>query len=226
MHGYEFLYRAGREHTLRVDRWSAAAQDRATLRVLEATFSGTGVQSVAAHALVFVSLTRSLLVSDLPVPPRPGHLVIEVVESVRADAAVVRGVATLRAQGFRIAIDDFVGLDSQLPLLPYADYVTIDRRDLVRGPALVDLARTYGATLVAERIETAAEWERCRALGFDLFQGNHLEATQVLNRTPIMSRRPVARSWTPKTVGGTTSSARTAASTAATIPSPRAPVAR
>ena len=50
-HGYELLYRAGREHTLRVDRWSAEAQDRATLRVLEATFSGTGVQSVAAHAL-------------------------------------------------------------------------------------------------------------------------------------------------------------------------------
>lgn len=197
VHGYEFLYRAGRQHTLRVDMWPAAAQDRATLRVLQATFSPSGVRSVAADALVFVNFTRAFLVGELPVPEEPGRLVLEVVESVRADAAVLTGVQRLRERGFRIAIDDFVGLTSQVALLPYADYVKVDQRDLAeRGPGLLDAAGSRGATLIAERIETPDQLESCRALGFDLFQGFHLETTHVLNRTPVptpQSARPTLR---------------------------------
>ncbi len=190
VHGYEFLYRAGREHSLRVDQWPCEAQDRATLRVLQATFSATGVRSVAADALVFVNFTRSFLVGDLPIPADPDRLVIEVVESVRVDDAVLAGLARLRSQGFRIAVDDFVGLTNQVALLPWADYVKIDRRDLYeRGPDLVRAAAAYGAHLVAERIETPSELARCLELGFDLFQGFYLEEPRVLNRTPVHSQR-------------------------------------
>ena len=190
VHGYEFLYRAGRQHTLRVDRWSAEAQDRATLRVLQATFSPTGLRSVASDALIFVNFTRSFLVGELPIPADPGRLVIEIVESVRADAAVVAGVRRLREAGYRIAIDDYVGLTSQETLLPYASYVKVDRRDLcLRGPSLVNGARAHGATLIAERIETDPELNRCKALGFDLFQGFLLETTQVLNRSMLPTQR-------------------------------------
>lgn len=190
VHGYEFLYRAGRQHSLRVDLWPAAAQDRATLRVLQATFSPTGVRSVAASARVFVNFTRAFLVGDLPLPDEPDRLVVEIVESVRADAAVIAGVQRLRERGFRIALDDFVGLTSQVALLPYADYVKVDQRDLVeRGTGLVSLAASHGATLVAERLETRAQLEWCDTLGFDLFQGFALETTQVLNRTPVPTAR-------------------------------------
>src|SRR5665647_3482168 len=153
VHGYEFLYRAGRQHTLRVDQWTAQAQDRATLRVLQATFGPSGVRSVASDALVFVNFTRSFLVGDLPIPPEPDRLLLEVVESVRADDAVLAGLVRLRNRGFRSAIDDFVGLTHQVAMLPYADYVKVDRRDLLqRGPELVELVASHGATLVAERI--------------------------------------------------------------------------
>ena len=190
VHGYEFLYRAGRQHSLRVDMWPAPSQDRATLRVLQAVFTPTGVRAVAADAHVFVNFTRAFLVGDLPVPDAPDRLVVEVVESVRADAAVIAGVRRLRAQGYRIAIDDFVGLTSQVALLPYADYVKVDCRDLLaRGPALVDLAASTGARLVAERVETREQLDLCRALGFRLFQGYYLDATLVLNRTPVTSAR-------------------------------------
>ena len=190
VHGYEFLYRAGRQHSLRVDMWPAPAQDRATLRVLQAVFTPTGVRALAADAHVFVNFTRSFLVGDLPLPDEPDRLVVEVVESVRADAAVIAGVRRLRDQGYRIAIDDFVGLTSQVALLPYADYVKVDCRDLAaRGPALVDLAASTGARLVAERVETREQLDACHALGFRLFQGFHLDTTLVFNRTPVASAR-------------------------------------
>lgn len=190
VHGYEFLYRAGRQHNLRVDMWPAPAQDRATLRVLQAVFSPTGVRAVAADALVFVNFTRAFLVGELPVPDEPDRLVVEVVESVRTDAAVLGGVRRLRELGFRIAIDDFVGLTSQVALLPYADYVKVDCRDLrTRGPALAELAASTGALLIAERVETSEELDTCTAMGFRFFQGFHLDATLVLNRTPVPSAR-------------------------------------
>lgn len=191
VHGYEFLYRAGREHSLRVDQWPAPAQDRATLRVLQATFGASGVRSVASDALAFVNFTRSFIVGDLPLPPEPDRLVIEVVESVRTDSEVLAGLARLRNAGYRIAIDDFVGLTHQVAMLPYAYYVKVDRRDIYeRGSELVDLARSTGATLIAERVETRRELEWCLGLGFDLIQGFYLETTHVLNRTPVPSSRP------------------------------------
>lgn len=190
VHGFEFLYRQGREESLAVNTWSAAAQDRATQRVLQAVFGPAGARMLAADALVFVNFTRSFLIGDLPVPDEPERLVIEVVESVRVDDAVVAGVRRLRERGFRIALDDFVGLAGQVALLPHADYVKVDCRDLaVRGPALAGLAGATGARLVAEHVETVADLSQCRALGFDLFQGYFLDATLVMNRTPVPTPR-------------------------------------
>lgn len=194
VHGYEFLYRSGRGDSLRVDLWPTGAQDRATSRVLQAVFTPTGPHAVAAGAKVFVNFTRSFLVGDLPVPDEPEHLVVEVVESVRTDAAVLAGVRELRSRGFRIAIDDFIGLTTQVALLPFADYVKVDCRDLItRGPGLAALAASTGARLVAEHVETREELELCRELGFGLFQGFHLDETLVFDRTPT----PVVRADHP-----------------------------
>ena len=183
--GYEFLYRAPSRRPVRVDRWTPARQDGATSAVLDCVFGGSGVASVAADHLAFVNVTRSYLVGELPLPLDPARLVLEVVESVPADRAVVAGVHALRARGYRIAIDDFVGLDDQIALLPHADYVKIDTRDLVHeGTALIRLAARFGAVLVAERVEDRSTIDMCAAAGFTLFQGNVVQPTIVFERAP------------------------------------------
>ena len=201
VHGHEFLYRTGQDHALKVDRWSPAAQDRATMRVLGATFTRNGPGPLLGGRPAFVNCTRSYLTGRLPLPPSPEHLVVEAVETVRVDAAVLAGVRRLRDAGYALAIDDFVGLDSQLLILPHASYVKVDLRDLAtRGPRLLDLARSHGALLVAERIETAAQWDDCVALGFDLFQGNLLEPARVLAADPMtvpQPRQPADRPGAP-----------------------------
>ena len=137
--------------------------------------------------LAFVNVTRSYLVGELPLPLDPAQLVLEIVESVPADPAVLAGVRALRDRGYRIAIDDFVGLDDQLALLPHADYVKLDIRDLaLHGTALVTLAGRFGAVLVAERVEDLSTLEQCVAAGFGLFQGNVVQPTIVLERAPVV----------------------------------------
>lgn len=188
--GYELYFRSPHPAPLRVDHWASEQQNLATAHVLHATFAGPGVSSVAGDRQIFVNFTRSYLVADLAIPCLPERLVIEIVESVVPDDAVMAGVRALRERGFRIAIDDFVGLASQRRLLPYADYVKIDVRDLdVEGRPLLDLARSHGAQVIAECVESEAELDECQSLGFDLYQGFALEVTQVLDRTAVVPSR-------------------------------------
>lgn len=186
--GYELCYRSDDRTAAQVSEGrSAEQQDHATRHVIRAAFAGPGVSSVARDRRVFVNFPRSYLVADGAVPFHPDQLVIEVVDSAQADDEVVAGVRRLRALGFRIAIDDFVGAPSQRRLLPSADYVKIDARDLdVEGRPLLDLARSHGAQLVAQFVESHELLDSCRAHGFELFQGDALEATTVIDLTAVM----------------------------------------
>jgi len=172
LHGFELLYRTHAGQPAGVDRWGEDRQERATASVLQ-QLSTVPVEGTRA----FVNVTRGFLVQDVPLPPHRDRLVLEVVESVPADPRALAGLARLHAAGYRIAIDDFSGTSAQLAMLPYADYVKIDCRDLLRhGMGLVEVARRSGAQVVAERISTQALADRCRAWGFDLLQGSALGA--------------------------------------------------
>ncbi|WP_297084834.1 EAL and HDOD domain-containing protein [uncultured Demequina sp.] len=179
--GYELLFRAPGQIGLRVDLWSARQQDRATEHVIAAAFHVAGGQPL--DRVGFVNFTRSYLVDHDWVGFSPPDGVIEVVESAFADEALRVRLSDLRAQGYQIAIDDFVGTTSQVALLEHADFVKIDVRDLVsQGPDLVARARSHGSTLVAERVETRAMLAWCVELGFDLFQGHGFEPAIIVDR--------------------------------------------
>jgi EAL and modified HD-GYP domain-containing signal transduction protein len=179
--GCELLFRSPHVSAVTVDLWATLAQDRATLRVIQ-TALAWGLPSLCGPRPVFVNTTRAVLVGAVAVPELPRQMGIEVVESVVVDAEVLAGVRRLRSAGHLIAVDDFTGTSSQIALLPYADIVKIDIRDLDRqGTGLLVLARACGALTVVERVETATDLRRCQDLGFDLVQGNYLAAAEVLH---------------------------------------------
>lgn len=170
--GNEFLYRSREGLPAQVDRWRSDRQDVATASVLEALFADG---PPAATTYAFVNITRSFLVDDRPLPAHAGRLVLEIVESVAADAEVIAGLRRLRRRGYLIAIDDFTAEPDQVAMMSYADFVKIDCRDVRRqGPSLVQLARQHGARLVAERVSDSLLVEECRGWGFDLLQGDVL----------------------------------------------------
>ncbi|MGY4642956.1 EAL domain-containing protein [Cellulomonas sp. URHB0016] len=172
LHGYEYLYRSRQGRPAHVDLWSASDQDLATASVLETLYDAG---EPPGEARAFVNVTRSFLVQDRPLPAAHDRLVLEVVESVVVDDDVLAGLAALRAVGHLIAIDDFEATAGQQRMLPYADYVKLDCRAVEsQGNALVDLARSRGGRLVAERVSTAERLTACTSLGFDLFQGDIL----------------------------------------------------
>jgi EAL and modified HD-GYP domain-containing signal transduction protein len=172
--------------------WTELQHERATAHVLRATFGRADLEQVAHGRWMFVRFPRAYLVGDLPVPARPDRLVIEIADNVEVDTEVIAGVRRLRERGFRVAIPGFVSRPGQRRLLPHTDFVKIDVRDLdVEGRPVVELARSYGALLVAEYIEHPWMLHQSRDLGFDLFQGNLLEPSATLDRSAAQLLRPV-----------------------------------
>jgi EAL domain-containing protein (putative c-di-GMP-specific phosphodiesterase class I) len=113
------------------------------------------------------------------------RIIFEFTEAERVDdpARLARIVAAYRAAGFRTAIDDFGAGHSGLTLLAafQPDLVKLDMA-LVRGldadpirrrivAAVRDLCADLGVALIAEGVESEAEYEALRDLGIDLLQG-------------------------------------------------------
>jgi DNA-binding NarL/FixJ family response regulator/EAL domain-containing protein (putative c-di-GMP-specific phosphodiesterase class I) len=95
-------------------------------------------------------------------------------------------VGALRDTGFRVAVDDvgagYASLRHLLNLRPdvlkidisLCRFIEADRARQVLAGALALLGRELGATVVAEGIETSAEFEAVRDLGVDNVQGYYL----------------------------------------------------
>ena len=173
---YELLYRRGES--------SATAEfedgDAATARVLVNVFTEIGLEESFGSKPLFLNCTRYFLENEPVLPPQ--RCVLEILETVAIDQALVKAVVRLHKHGYKIALDDFVYSPDWDPLLKIADYVKID----LRQHAAEELSRVveqlpgFQGVLLAEKIETQQELDLCRRLGFKLFQGYYLRKPETL----------------------------------------------
>ncbi|SDN89048.1 GGDEF domain-containing protein [Phyllobacterium sp. OV277] len=129
-------------------------------------------------------LTTQLIKASI----RPSSICFELSERFdnTKDPAFTALINKLRHGGFKLAIDDFgVGFNGLKLLCDYpTDYVKIDRhfisgldasarkRHIVKQ--IVQMAHMLGARVIAEGVETEAEYVVCRDLGCDLVQGYYI----------------------------------------------------
>ena len=151
----------------------------ATARVILAAISDFGLRRLVGDADVHLNLPAELIrmPNDIPLPPE--RVVLEVLEDVQADRDVIAGLEAYKARGFRIALDDFAAMPGQGDprLLPLADIVKVDilLQPADSLPALIADLRARDIDLIAEKVESGEQFERCRRLGFTGFQGFFLQ---------------------------------------------------
>lgn len=172
---WELLYRDAPDSAeARIEDGSVA-----TARVAIAALMDIGLERLAGALPVHVNLPEALVrrAAEFPLPLPPDRVVLEVLEDVRADAAVLEGLGQLKAAGYRLALDDYVSGASDPRLLELADSVKVDL--LAEPPSTLEsTVRSLagrGLELIAEKIETREQFERCVALGFTGFQGYFLQ---------------------------------------------------
>ena len=183
--GRQGIYDAGRRRVAYELVFRSGDAERTTSQVIASTFGTFGVDTIAGDRPVFVNFTRAFLTGIIPVPVGPEQVVIEVVDGVAVDAELVTGLERLRGEeGYRLALAGFAGETDRAALLDLVDYVTVDAAalDPARLAAVAQQAREHDVALVATRVDDEATFERCRAAGFELFQGPLLQQASVVER--------------------------------------------
>jgi c-di-GMP-related signal transduction protein len=147
----------------------------------------SGAKLVNGQADLFLNATHESLTGShwdflvpqrtiIEVPPIPGHDIANI-EETRLQ------MLTLRKRGFRLAFNHTVVAPIYKPWQGIADFVKVDVRtiDPSKMKALVDAigART-GAIAVAEKVESAAQFEVFKDVGFHFFQGYWFSRPEVL----------------------------------------------
>lgn len=166
--GYELLYRSSRDVSPRDVDGDAATASVAINALVE-----IGLDRLVGDKRAFVNLTRNFIVGghwrNLP----PDRVYLEILESVPPDDDVMAALRSAKEMGYLLALDDVVYSPRVEPFLPLVDVVKVevpalDRDGLARH---IDLLARPGVTLLAEKVETHEDFELCRGLGYEWFQG-------------------------------------------------------
>jgi EAL and modified HD-GYP domain-containing signal transduction protein len=184
---FELLFRSSDPDAARVEDGNAASST-----VLLNAFTALPVDDVLEGKPAFINFTRELLDHTLPIDP--SRLVIEVLEDIEINAETVAAIARLKAQGYRIALDDYVYADHHTELLPLADIIKIDVLS-ERWSTVTALTRRLlplGAQLLAEKVETREMFDACRDVGFTLFQGYFLAKPQIVKGRKLSGNQHTA----------------------------------
>ena len=164
---YELLYRDASGQCNITDG------DQASSRTLLNAFLDIGLDRITGPHKAFVNLTRHFFVDTAPIPFDPDQVVLEILEDIKVDNALLAGIARLAEQGFVLAMDDYDFQPELAPILPLVKFIKVEITDdnLPKLAARMPALRATGAKLLAEKVETAEQFEHLKTLGFDYFQG-------------------------------------------------------
>lgn len=174
--GYEFLYRDSADNRFRTDLDGSAA----TRKLISNLTSEFDLEDLTGGRYAFVNFTGELLRSAYVSYLEPQEIVVEILESVQPDLALLQRLETLKKQGFVLALDDYVG--AQSPLTELADILKVDFRLTAPEAQQEIAARFAGKRLLAEKVETLEDLERAKACGYSLFQGYYFSKPVVIQK--------------------------------------------
>lgn len=175
---YELLFRSAASGA------AGVTDDVAATASVIAHVAELGMEQVVGDKLGFVNIDATVLFSDFIQFLPHDKVVLEILETVEATPGVLARVIEMKAAGFKFALDDVIKDSADVRALkPLVDVIKVD----IMGMSYRDLsslARGLSATgskLLAEKVETVADFELCLALGFDYFQGYYFAKPVILS---------------------------------------------
>ncbi len=183
--GYELLFRSSSANFCDLTDGVMA-----TSQVIVNAVLGVGLDRLLGGKPAFVNFDRTLLLGDWTTVLPPGKCVIEILETVMPEPEILAAAARLREEGYAIALDDCLDDERTEAFAPFVDILKVDF--LQTSPAgqekLARRHRKLGIKMVAEKVETEAEFRRALQLGYDYFQGYFFARPTVLQaaRVPVL----------------------------------------
>ncbi|MFT4112510.1 EAL and HDOD domain-containing protein [Silvibacterium sp.] len=163
--GYELLFRSGWANSFSGDLNDAT-------RKMIADGALYGFHDLTHGTPAFVNCTHESLVNGL-VTLLPRTTVLEILETVPGDRQVLEACMRYKAMGYRLALDDFRMSEGMHGLIALADFIKVDftLSDARERRHIFASLKGLNVTMLAEKIETQAQFSSALDEGFSLFQG-------------------------------------------------------
>jgi c-di-GMP phosphodiesterase len=165
---YELLFRGQNFDLNQKDSATQATNQIITDSILE-----IGLNNIAGPHKIFINFTAQNILDKTALKLPKDRVAIEVLESVEIDLNIIDNLKELSELGYIIALDDFVFSDEWVPLVELADIIKMDILEMgeTKTRELIKQLRPYNVKLLAEKVESHAEFQYLRELGCDYFQG-------------------------------------------------------
>ncbi len=174
---YELLFRDGLSNYFpQVDG------DTATSKVLSSSFFTIGIERITGGKRAFINFTQNLLLTEIPSMFPRESTVLEIIEDVKPDRAVIESCRKLSKAGYHLALDDFIFQPGMQSFIPFANIIKIDFRSMPMGEIkkLVSAPEFKGKKFLAEKIETIEEFKAAFNTGFEYFQGYFFSKPEII----------------------------------------------
>ncbi len=180
VHAYELLYRG----SARVLTAEITDGDAATRSLLSDAITVFGLHKLTNAKPAFINFTDSLLLNDFVLTANPKEIVVELLETIEITDSLLAKLAQLKQLGYQLALDDYTGDPRFDEILPFVSIIKVDFMDageVQRREIAARFARSP-ITLLAEKVETVADFEMASSMGYTLFQGYFFEKPMILNK--------------------------------------------
>jgi EAL and modified HD-GYP domain-containing signal transduction protein len=174
--GYELLFRDGESNS-----FPDIEPHEATGKLINQTHLNFGLNEITGGRRAFINFTEKCLIAGYPMLMSSKDIVVEVLETVPPSDEIYAAVKALFHKGYIVALDDFVYSKEWLRFLPFVKIIKIDisQTPLDSIAPFITKLEAYKARanrknkihLLAERVETNAEFMEAKRMGFDYFQG-------------------------------------------------------
>lgn len=183
IYGYELLYRQSADNF-----FSGIDDDQATAELIYNAFLVMGLHDLTGGANAFINFSKELIDSDVPFLLPKENIVVEVLERERVTPGTVDACKRIKGKGYKLALDDFVLDQNNLPLIELADIIKIEYPS-GRKAEQTRLIERYGTKVrfLAEKIETREEYQEAVEMGYDLFQGYFFSKPAIVRSKEVVT---------------------------------------
>jgi EAL and modified HD-GYP domain-containing signal transduction protein len=167
---YELLFRS-QDYSI-----EDIGENAATAQVVINTFFEIGVEKLVDSRRVAINASKQLLQEVGTLPILPTKVILEIPPTIDVSLQLFDSLKKLSAMGFTIALDDCVEKSQLQPLVPLANIIKVNVRHIkgYMGESYLRKLKKLKKPLLALKVESLAEYETYRDLGFSYFQGYFL----------------------------------------------------
>jgi len=184
--GYELLHRGSLDNI-----FSGTDGDRATSNLVVNTFLNIGLDKLVSSKWALINFTEQHLLNKTALTLPASKIIVEILEHVPPTPEIIEVCTELKEKGYTLALDDFVFAEKFEPLIDLADIIKIDFLDqsLPQIKQVKERLKERQVKFLAEKIETYAQFDAARKMGFSFFQGYFFSQPEVLKNKEIPSSK-------------------------------------